>query len=67
MNKQELIVSGPSRGRQVAIKWIGLINGNCYSFPAPSEVDRQLYDFYVGLEVKTVQFPAPREVDRQLY
>ena len=62
-------VSGPSRGRQVAIRIERRqFMKREFQFPAPLEVDRYLY-------VRTVlnrlsgssSFPAPLEVDRYLY
>mgnify|MGYP001019577333 FL=1 len=36
-------------------------------FPAPPEVDRELYKGEEKLEQARTKFPAPREVDRYLY
>ena len=36
-------------------------------FPAPREVDRELYIRMKEAEAREKQFPAPREVDRELY
>ena len=37
-------------------------------FPAPREVDRELYPLIKSKEYrKGIKFPAPREVDRYLY
>ena len=37
-------------------------------FPAPLEVDRELYQYrFLLLAIKYLNFPAPREVDRELY
>ena len=37
------------------------------SFPAPSEVDRELYDWITMNKEISDRFPAPPEVDRELY
>ena len=64
------LVSGPSRDRQVAIQKVlqKVIAQDQFSFPAPLEVDRQLYvvDLPVA-ELVIPPFPAPLEVDRYLY
>ena len=36
-------------------------------FPAPLEVDREIYDTFRILSTKVSSFPAPLEVDRDLY
>ena len=38
-------------------------------FPAPSEVDREIYkgSWSVEKEVIPSEYPAPREVDREIY
>ena len=36
-------------------------------FPAPLEVDRELYTTTKTAKFAGIQFPAPREVDRELY
>ena len=44
MNKQELIVSGPSQGKQESILPYPQIKiGYDFLFPTPREIDRQLY------------------------
>ena len=37
------------------------------AFPAPREVDRELYISFLKKHSKFAGFPAPREVDRVLY
>ena len=64
------LVSVPYRGRQVAISSILFKNvSSGKAFPAPREVDRQLYVTFhhFDRDSGTWMFPAPREVDRQLY
>ena len=36
-------------------------------FPAPLEVDRELYPMSSFIQEIKIEFPAPREVDRDLY
>ena len=63
-----LVVSGPSQGRQVAIPKIFLeVEPLCELFPAPLEVDRQLYNSCGSSGYHWVEFPSPLEVDRELY
>ena len=70
LNQTNMIVSGPSQGRQVTIQH-GLVNyyiGDSV-FPAPFEVDRDLYTRIPVFHqmFSALKFPAPLEVDRQLY
>ena len=62
-------ISGPSRGRQVAIHTVTNYTPEPPKpFPAPNEEDRELYgsfdaDFYIEVE----RFPAPRGANRLFY
>ena len=38
-----------------------------FLFPAPREVDGEIYMHYYLIENGRYLFPAPREVDRELY
>ena len=38
-----------------------------FEFPAPREVDRELYNMKIFKNEDVYKFPAPREVDRELY
>ena len=49
MNKQELIVSGPSQGRQGAIHSSLLASRETYRFPSTLEVDRYLYKWRIQI------------------
>ena len=55
-------------------RWIGsytniakLLLRKIEVFPAPPEVDRELYVVLVGRLTRDAEFPAPSEVDRELH
>ena len=57
-------VSGPSRGRLGAIHYKELVEKYFgLEFPAPREVDGELYCLIGNGKMKGKTFPAPREVD----
>ena len=47
--------------------WSGHMFYDVVVFPAPLEVDRELYPMSSFIQEIKIEFPAPREVDRDLY